>query len=74
LVLKPALGADDLKIEFLCSIEAPFFIRPGFCEGVARSRGQDWPQATAEGARKAVLTAASTAARLGRVFAGARAD
>ena len=35
--------------------------RPGHCEGVARSRGQDWPKATAEGAREAVLTAASTA-------------
>ena len=34
--------------------------RPGHCEGVARSRGQDWPKATAEGAREAVLTAGST--------------
>jgi len=41
--------------------------RPGHCEGVARSRGQDWPKATAEGAREAVLTVGSTTPDLGRV-------
>jgi hypothetical protein len=40
--------------------------RPGFRQGAARSRGQDWPQATAGGGREAVLTVASAAPDLAR--------
>ena len=37
------------KVQFLCSISAPFLCPDPRSDGVARSRGQDWPQATAAG-------------------------
>ena len=50
------------QILFFCSISGPFLSVPTRVPGgAARSRGQDWPQATAKGAREAVLRAVSTA-------------
>ncbi len=49
---------------FLCFFvrsEGRFSVPTWLWGGAARSRGQDWPKATAEGAREAVLTAVSTA-------------
>jgi hypothetical protein len=52
-------------ISFFVRSEGRFFVPTWFLSGAARSRGQDWPRAqrgaTAEGARAAVLRAASTA-------------
>src|SRR5215472_11575404 len=56
----PLASPGVSKLLFLCSIRGRFFVPTWFPCGGARSRGQDWPKATAAGARAAVLTAVST--------------
>jgi hypothetical protein len=68
--LRPSIR-HDAKSQFLCSIEAPF-LRPDLdlpraSRAAAVKTGRSGARATAEGAREAVLTAASTAPDLARL-------
>src|SRR5438445_11605030 len=58
-----------LNCGFFVRSKGRFFVPTWFLSGAARRRGQDWPKATAAGAREAVLRAAARGARLAGVGA-----